>query len=473
MKRVLKFKVVKRNYCTMGFISLCIFFFLSPQKLFSLPLSESTPMNLPLKTAIELTLKQNRSLSRSMNAVEGAKLSVDNAMAAFDYKLIPNTEAQIMDSDPNFGVGVTLKKKWTMGFSLSASPSITKGGDGYWGNMAFGLSIPLLRGWGKETNLSNVYMARFVDRNAERSLFKERVNSVLRTVSLVYNIVQLKSLVLSYDGQVKRMRLYLKKLKHKKQIGMATPLDVFRAEILLKDTEDNLSVSLDSLSNNEKELKKNLALDPRQTIHVSAPLSYPPIDVGMEEAVAMALANRVEIEQEEDLLVEVRRKSKIAKQDLLSDLMLEAVYQKRSDPDDVKSAFDLKDESWSVRLTSSTDWARTSERIEYRRSLIEIENVKLNIETLKDEIASEVVQKITSLEKTLARIGIREKQLHQAQGKLQLSKMKYKNGMADNFNMIESEREIQLAESNLLVVQKEYIVGLYELRASMGSLLDR
>jgi outer membrane protein len=76
------------------------------------------------------------------------------------------------------------------------------------------------------------------------------------------------------------------------------------------------------------------------------------------------------------------------------------------------------------------------------------------------------------LQKTLERMQIRKDQIHQARGKLALAKIKFSHGMADNFDLIEAETELQQARSNFLAAQIEYIVGVYRLRAAMGTLIE-
>jgi outer membrane protein TolC len=43
--------------------------------------------------------------------------------------------------------------------------------------------------------------------------------------------------------------------------------------------------------------------------------------------------------------------------------------------------------------------------------------------------------------------------------------------MANNFDLIEAETELQEARTNLLAAKIEYIVGTYRLRAALGTLI--
>jgi outer membrane protein len=45
--------------------------------------------------------------------------------------------------------------------------------------------------------------------------------------------------------------------------------------------------------------------------------------------------------------------------------------------------------------------------------------------------------------------------------------------MANNFDVIEAETELQQARVDLLSMDTEYIVGTYNLRAVLGTLIER
>jgi outer membrane protein len=77
------------------------------------------------------------------------------------------------------------------------------------------------------------------------------------------------------------------------------------------------------------------------------------------------------------------------------------------------------------------------------------------------------------LRKNKERIEIREEQIRQAEGKLALARVKFNHGMANNFDVIEAETELQRSRVDLLSVKTDYIVGTYNMRAVLGTLVDR
>jgi outer membrane protein len=104
--------------------------------------------------------------------------------------------------------------------------------------------------------------------------------------------------------------------------------------------------------------------------------------------------------------------------------------------------------------------------------LLAVRQARLNLENRIDNITREVRQAYAALLNSRQQIRIREEQIRQAGGKLELAKIKFSHGMADNFDIIESETELQQARTNHLAAKIEYIVGLFRLRAAIGTLID-
>ena len=67
---------------------------------------------------------------------------------------------------------------------------------------------------------------------------------------------------------------------------------------------------------------------------------------------------------------------------------------------------------------------------------------------------------------------MRRQQIKQAESKLALAEVKFSHDMADNFSLLEAETELQRSRLNLLATEADYAVGVYNLKAIAGRLLD-
>jgi len=429
-------------------------------------------IHLTLEHAIDLALKANRTLVGSAYNLDTQKLSLDIAQSQFDIKLTPSTRAAITDGGERLGAGVSFRKKFATGPEAAITPGFERSDDEYTGNVGLSLDIPLFRGFGKAVNFDPIYSSRFSLQNAERSHYLSQVNIVLETVSAVYDIIQQRELVQLSESQVLRLKGHAETARIKEKVGLATQIDVYRAKIRTKDAQNSLTLARESRRSAEDRLKITLAIPPEKRITIDAPLDYERVQMGETDAIKTALKNRVELDQAEENVQEAKRRAGIAKKNLLPGLNLVMGYERFNSPDAFDQAIGLEDERWSVNLVASTDWARKAEKASYQQSLINIRNARLDIESKEDEIKREVRQQLEALKKAEERINIRKDQIHQAEGKRALSKVKFRYNMANNFDIIEAETELQQARVNLLSVKTDYIVGTYRMRAALGTLIE-
>jgi len=432
---------------------------------------------LTLTDVINLALGANRSLISSAYGVDSRKFSLDAAQSDFEWKLFPGVDAFGTEGASRIGAGVTVEKKFVPGPVAAVNPKIVRNYDSdftgdYSGEFGISLTMPLLRGFGSEINLNSIRTAEYSLRTAYRSHYLVRVNIVLEAVSAVFDIVKQQDLVHLYQAQTKSFKDHAMMAKTREKVGLASPLDVYRAEIRLKDTQDSLTRALEALRSANDRLKIVLASPLEQSIQVTAPLDYLPLDITLDKSVATALKNRVELKQIDDQIEETRRTSRIAKNNLLPQLDLVANYTRLGEDDQFNRLLRLNENLWTINLTSTTDWKRTAEKAAYQQALLAVKTDELTRWTRIDSIKREVRQNFDSLLKAQERMQIRNEQINQARGKLALAKIKFGNGMANNFDVIEAETELETARVNLLAAKIEHIVGRYRLRAAMGTLIE-
>jgi outer membrane protein TolC len=435
-------------------------------------------ISLTLEEAINLALDANRNLVRSASGVESQRLSLASVESQFDLKIFPSTNLAFEEDYESIGGGISLEKEFGLGPRASVRPTIERSEiesqeKNYYGRTGFSLDVPLLRGFGKTVNLDSVRSSEYSVRSAERSLYLSKVNTVVDTVSAVYNVMEQRELVRLYDSQVQRLQGHAETAKIRERVGLATPIDVYRAQIRLKDAEDSLTQALESLRDAKDALKLILALPLERRIDVSAPVAYQPVNLDLNDAVKIALDNRIELEQAKDQIREAERRSRVSKHNLLPQLDIAMNYETYGSSEDFGHSLEFDEDRWTISLVSTTDWARTSERAAYRQSLIDIRTARLDLEARQDEITRDVRRQLDALRRAEERIDIREEQIRQAEGKLALARVKFNHGMADNFDVIEAESELQRARVDLLAVKTEYIVGTYNMRAVLGTLIER
>ncbi len=438
---------------------------------------ENAPMSLTLEDAINLALEANRNIISSRYTVQNRRLSFDSAESEFELKIFPSARAGIGGNDRSdnndIGAGLVFQKKYELGSLASIRPQINKADSEYDTSIGVSFIQPLLRGLGRDVNLNNIRSAEFSVRTSNRNLYQTRVNSVLDTVSVFYEIIKQKKLIRLYESLNKRLKGHAEVAQAKEKVGLATPMDTFRANINLKDSENSLTNATEAYRNAKDQLKTILALSLDTDMEPVDPARIDVVKIGVEESLPVALANRVELEQANDDIREGERKTVILKNNTLPELNLIMDYEQFGFSDTFSESAGLGEYRWGVSLQSSTDFYRTAEKTAYKQGRLNVQSLRLHLEDIRDEIKRQVRSQVTALREAEKRIQIRKDQIKQAEGKLALAEIKFAHGMANNFNVIEAETEIQKARVNLISSETEYINNTYNMLAVLGTLIER
>jgi len=450
--------------------------FRNPMEISAQKNSNDRHLVLSLNQAIELALQNNRALAGSVYARENAALSLEAALSEFDVKWAPSAGVGISreeETTRQLGTGVILFKTFEFGAKASIGPELDFSEDDYSGGIGFSLSVPLLKGFGKAVTLDPVYSAEQGVKNALRSLHLSRVATVIDTVSSVYSILQQQELIRLFETQVGVLETQARLAMAKERAGLATSMDIYRAEIRTRDAQESLNRAREALKSVEDRLKLILALPPEKHLKVTASRNAEPADIGEEEAFAVALENRVEIDHAKDAVDESRRQAEIAKDRIKPGLDMILKYRLFSEPETYSRAIQLDENTWSINLVSTTDWSRKAEKAAYQQRSNAVKTAEIQLQSREDQIKEEVRRQLEALNKSNERIQIRKEQIHQAEGKLALSRIKFRYNLAGNFDLIEAATELQQAEVDHLAAQIDYIVGTYRLRAVLGTLIQR
>ena len=423
-----------------------------------------------LDQAIQIALAHNRSLQNSGLGVASSDLSLKTQKAEFDIKIKPQGAASYNSGiDSYWQAGATVSRKVSSGATISVTPLLEETGGRSSNEVAVALSLPLLQGAGSEFAMSAVYGSTFAYESAKLSFVKQQTETVVQTVTAVYNSIQTQQQVAFLQKQLDDLKDHLALAKIKERTGIINAMDLYRAEIRIQNVQEQLTSTNEQYANNIDQVKELLAIPQHQAIVVAAPVDYTPVHIGLEEALRIALQNRIELELSAMQLKESERQVAIAKNNLLPQIDLRLGYNVVREED-----FDeLSDERWTAVLSSDTDLFRTAEKNEYEQSRISFRQVQLENQGEEERVVQDVRFQLNTLEKQEERIRIRQEQAKQALGKLRLAESKFRYGMANNFDLLEAQTELQQAKTDQMLETIGYIIGTYRLRSSLGTLIDR
>jgi outer membrane protein len=424
-----------------------------------------------LEQAIEMALSQNLSLQRTQLGVTDSHIALQSKQADFHVKIIPTGLLEYSSADQGeWHAGATVSKKTEEGLTFSVIPGMVNRGEGYETGVGAALNVPLLRGLGKENVMDGVYSGVFAYENARLSFYRQQVDIVLQAVAAVYNSIKTQQQIVFLENQTKNLREHLALAKIKEKNGLITAIDLYRAEIRIKEVQDELTGLREEYANALDKVKELLAIPQGGEIAVTAPVDLRPVETSPEKALEIALENRIELEQGKLAIREAERKQALAKNNLLPQLDMNVRYNRFADN---ASLTGLPEDSWIVSFSSNTDLLRTQEANNFERSKLAFQQATLDYREQKERIAKDVRSQLNSLEKQGRSIAISKEQIVQTTGKMKLSESKFRHGMGNNFDLLESQTQLQRAKTNLLFDTINYIIGTYRLRSVLGTLVAR
>jgi outer membrane protein len=443
-----------------------------------LPARAEAPLRLTLAEAINRALAANRNLANSQDNLESARLGIVVAESDFELKIYPQAgvafnAANSDNSASTYALGLKLEKKFSYGTRASVSPVVSLSGDTYKSGLDMRLTQALFRGTNQEYNLAPVHGAQYYDRSARRAYYLSQVGTVVETVTGVYEVIRQRELVRLNEDAARRLSGFAQAAMAKEKAGLATPIDVFRASIQLKQAEDSLTSARESFQDAADNLKVVLALKQEESLLLEAPLSYQALRMAEDKAVELALERRVELEQASDAVGEAQRQSRVAKHGTWPELNLALGYSRFGIGNEFNDTTLFDRDSKGLSLVTSSDLTRTAENAAYQRSLLGVQAAVRNREDRRDEVIRQVRRELRNLRRGQERINNQQEQIKQAEGQLELAQVKFQHGMTDNFTLLEAENRLRQAQTTLLSLVVDHIVGAYRLRAALGTLVER
>jgi outer membrane protein len=445
----------------------------------AVPVHSENILVLDLETTINWALNYSDKLFDVENGIRAAELGIEVSQSEFDFSITPKGDTGYIGggtagSGLTVGGGVDFDKKFPLGTQINVNPSILKAAKKYHSNFQTRLSQPILRGYGLEYNLSGIRKAEFSYRTAYRAFYKNMSHTVLRSIELLYEVAKQEELVKLNRESYRRLDKFCKATKIKERIGLSNALDVYRAEMELKQVEDTLSQSDEILQDAKDSLRDILALSQDTKFIVNVSLETSEEVWNVDEVIKTALQQRIEIDQGLDQIDESRRLAKLSKKNLLPELNLVLDYSNLGYGEEFTGAFGSRRESrWGIGFTTSTDIYQVREKSSYESSLAGVETAEKLYIDIKKSIFLEAKKTLRALYRAREKIALQRQQIKNSEGGLKLAQAKFLREFATNFDVIQAEKAFQIAQTALMCALIDHKVGEYRLKAVMGLLLTQ
>jgi outer membrane protein TolC len=254
-------------------------------------------------------------------------------------------------------------------------------------------------------------------------------------------------------------------------VGLASKLDVFRAELQLSQAEDAAIFRREALELALDAFKFSLGLAPTDQVALEmVEPEYEPFGVDVNALTETALRNRVEVREEQDRIHDAQRALSVSRQNLLPQLDLNLRYEERGIGDSLYDSFTFQDRAFNVFLSTSYPLDRSSENASYAFSQIDVSARRRNLKLVEYNVANEVRAAARNAERIGKSILLQERNIDFAEKQLRLATLRYQRGLASNFDIIDAENNLIQARSNYVSLVSDYHVSRMELKRVTGTL---
>lgn len=434
---------------------------------------------LSLRQAIAEALARSPVLGPSDDAAQVATLQERAAARAFDLQIAPIIRADARPSgDRAFEAGLEVAQQLPTGADVRFSAVGTRGSRFAAGGAEYtlGVSQPLLRGFGVSA-AAPLLQARRDAVAARRSLDQSRQDLIVAVASAYMDVVQLRRHVAEAERSIDRASRLLKASSARVRVGLATELDVARAELFLAQSESALLAQREALGS---AIDRCARLIGRPTdeppAFASADLARPdllldafvPPEEPAETLVQTALARRVELRESRDRIDDAKRAMSVARWNLWPDVTVSATYTKA---DGLPDAPGFLSSGWRFGVSTSHSFMRAGPALASATAAVGLRAAQRTASDAERLVIDEVRQAHRALTRATATVALSEKAVGLAERQVRLAQLRAERGLAGRFDIIDAEAALFDAQTSLIQAQASRALSALMLRRAAG-LLD-
>jgi outer membrane protein TolC len=450
--------------------------------------AEEPPPDIPavlgLQDALRIATRRNRDYLTQVEGLELSALSVLGTRHRFRprfssslaYSLSDGTGSQATQRG-DFDIGVTQTLPLGGSASLTGRTNATHDDNvddprvDFASSVTARLNQPLLRGFGHEATYESLVQARRDLVYSIRSFELYRQDFTIDVIRAFYDLIGQQVTIENRRQNLEASRHNRDRAKEFFDVGRGTKLDMFRAEQDYLQARDRLNQEIEAYELRLDRFKIDLGLPLDVEFDLSAePPTFEPVDIRLADAVAAALANRLDLRTSVGRVEDSERGMRIARRELLPDLGLTAGYTATFPRDRAFLHQEPMSHAYDVGIELEIPLDRMNERNAYRRSLIALARQKRRHRLAEDDVILEVREAIRRLERLEASLTIQERALESESQRVEIAKIQLEEGKVGNRDLVEAEESLLDVKNDIVQLKIDYALGRLRLLRTIGTL---
>mgnify|MGYP002619644275 CR=1 FL=1 len=468
--------------------------------------AEEGRMELGIVDAVLLALDQNRDIELARIAPLQADGDIFSAWGEFDpiwANQVTYTEAEQTSSAQTLAFGgsqfasirsyrtqfsSSISGRIPYGTQYSATLTMNEDEDTFnrfiqeWqGGLTLTLSQPLLRGFGKKSNMARIWAARNSRAISEEQLRNQVMMALSESIKAYWDLV----------GSIENLRVRFKSLdnaerlltdtERRLEIGLGSQLDVVQAQAGLATRQSDLISARSAVADASDRLKNllNVRTGDRLSRVVVVPVDgfgTLEVDVDEEESIQRAIEYRPEVRTAMLAIDNAEIEFERARRDMLPTLDVTGTLTRGGRGPERQDIFDgireSVDEVWSVGVEGAIPIGNRAARGQHTRARQGLRESELQLLKAQEDLMLNVriaIRQVNTsrilVESNRQTRSLQEQNLLAERKRLQL-------GMTTSFRVLQVEEDLTLAEVQLAQARVNFEKSLIDLQLAEGSLLD-
>ncbi|MFA6473161.1 MAG: TolC family protein, partial [Candidatus Latescibacterota bacterium] len=447
---------------------------------------------------IDRALCQNLDLKSFRFDLQSSRLSVVQAESNFDPALtlkltrgqssspnftsyIPVNKIEQKSTNINFTLGksVFTGAKWGVGAYSALSESNIEREKNYSSYVGFNVTQPLLRGFGKKVNYSNIYLAHLSGAASMHTVESSAI-SLLGDVERAYwNLVYVREVLSARQMSLAQAESLLVYNQKGLELGILTESDVLEAKSAFFSRKQEVLEQQNSIRVAEESIKLllNFTNGDERNIQI-IPSDKPPlpsVDLDLDAAIESALSSRPDYLTVMNTLEQNKIQLDVAKNAILPDLDLNALYRLNGSGTTVYKNFrdmsDVNTYGWEFSLNLAYPLGNRSAKTDFEKRMIEFKKSRLYQENLKNKIINTIKTSIGSIEINKERIEVAKMAVEMNELKLRKEEELFRNQLSTSYLVLQYQTDLVNSRNLYNKALMDYTLSILDLRQARGTLL--
>jgi outer membrane protein len=410
---------------------------------------------LTLEQAIELALKNNLQTQLAREAI----LQADGEKGVSRSALLPNLS------------GATYQSNITSNLAaMGLGPDTFPGLDPFVGPFSsFDARVRLVQSVFNlasirryQASIHGLALARIEKRSAEQQV-------MIATVLSYLAVIEARQSVEASQANVNLAKRLLELATNQRNAGLATGIDVARAETRLAGQEVRLAQARTDMDTARLNLLRIVGTPLASELTLTENMDFSPEAIpDGEEAVRKALADRVEIHMAQEQLSVAKAQKQAAVAEWIPSVSFMADYGSSGV---TPAETNLPTRSLSIHLDVPIfDGGRIHS--ENKIATSRLRQAELRLSHLQQDVEKEVRQAIDSLSTRREQVEAAHKTLALAERELELTRDRFSNGVGDNIDVVNAQTAVEDARQEVVSSLTLFNVARLNLAAALGHVED-